>query len=153
MTDQVSGLETVIAMMTGEASDIEQRAGPLLQSLKMLLEQVQELRGLMTYAPCTLQWHKDYPEKKYPTPEDWALMRRALAEGAVVLADVGPNVNSLHAVRLFTLDGVGEPTNADMLGYNELGNVQKRKLCPAFAVTPKLAIWNVTIYGTRPLGA
>ncbi len=80
-------------------------------------------------------------------------MRVALEGGVVVFADVGPNVGSLTTVRIFELIGAGEPTNADILRMDELENQARRRMCPEWGAAPRNAIWAVTVYGTRALGA
>ncbi len=63
MNGLVTDLETAVATMTGEVSDIEQRAGVLLQSCRLLLERVSALGELTTSEPCALVWHKDFPQR------------------------------------------------------------------------------------------
>jgi len=153
MADPLTGLQTAIAQLTGQASDLAQHSATAVQSARMLLEQVNALGEWVIFAPTTLLWFKEFPSGVYPTPKEWEMLRQALKDGAVILADVGLKAASLVRVRFASLAGEsGEPPNALARLEKQLDLVAAQPICPQYGTTPGRAIWRIWVYGTRSLG-
>lgn len=142
--DSTTAIETTLA----HAAEARDMAGALYQSLLMVRE---NWEAVPVALPVRLVWHEDYPSGVYPTLADWDIVRGAIDGGAVVFASVGASSGALKTVRILSLIGAGEPTNASVLFYDELDNAPKRLLCPTYGATPRLAVWSIAIYGTRTI--
>ena len=127
----------------------------VLEQSKLAKASLIEMRGatadLANLAPRSriyLYWRKEWPKGKYPTADDWTLLRGEIQTGGMVFAHVGANAPTTW-VRLISLSDEPEPKSAEWIQMQDSEMSTRAQLCPAFGANPKNAIWEARVFSTR----